>query len=169
MKKFIAAAILAVCAIGGPAWAAETDTQPTHNREHRGKEFIATLHLTDAQKKDLSALKMATEKKAIELRAQAETAKLELRHALMSDTPDQSVIEKKMSELVKCESDLRMNKVDGWFAINKALTPEQQKIWVKALRAGTLRAMAEGRGGMNRSMRHPGRPGRHMAPRPEMQ
>lgn len=139
MKKILPAIVLALFCIGTAGWAAESDQRPP--KEKMTKQFLASLNLTDAQKKDMANVKVETEKRAIELRAKAETSRLELRQLLMADVPDQGAIEKKMSELVKRETDIRMNKIDGWFAANKMLTPDQQKIWVKALRTGTMRAM----------------------------
>jgi Spy/CpxP family protein refolding chaperone len=152
MKKLVAAIIIAVFCLTSAAPAAQADAKPMHKRMENKKNFIASLKLTDAQKKDMSNLKLETEKKAIELRAAAATAKVELRHLLMSDTPDQAAIDKKMADVAKTESALRMNKIDAWFRANKMLTPDQQKLWIKALRAGTMEAMERGREGMKRPM-----------------
>ncbi len=162
MKKFIVIVILAVCSLSIAAWAADKDMQKMPRGKQMKKEFIASLNLTDAQKKDLASLKLENEKRGIELRAKAETAKLDLRHLLMADAPDRAGIEKKMAELIKYETDLRMNKIDGWFAANKMLTPDQQKIWIKALRAGTMQAM----GGRNKGMHRP--MGEQEPPHPDM-
>ncbi len=169
MKKLLSFIVLALFGASLTGWAADTDTQQAGRRMHAKKNFLASLNLTDAQKKDMARLKLENGKQAIELRAKAETSKLELRHLLMADAPDQAAIAKKMSEAAAREAELRMNKVDGWFAINKMLTPDQQKVWKQALRAGTLRAAKGNRDGMQDGAGRPGRMGmrqehRRMAP-----
>jgi Spy/CpxP family protein refolding chaperone len=168
MKKLIVVVILAVFGVSAAVWAADNDAKQMPRHMPGKKDFLASLHLTDAQKKDLSRLKLETEKKGIDLRAKAATAKLELRHLLMADAPDQKAIEKKLAEVAKAESELRMNRIDGWFAANKLMTPEQQKVWIKALRTGSMRAMEGHRRGMAGMNRPADRPARPAAPRPEM-
>jgi len=170
MKKLLSFIVLALFGASLTGWAADADAQPAGRRMHAKKNFLASLNLTDAQKKDMARLKLENGKQAIELRAKAETSKLELRHLLMADSPDQASIGKKMAEAAKWEAELRMNKVDGWFAINKMLTPDQQKVGKQALRAGTLKAAKGnreatqdrqgrmGRPGQNRRMAAPGQP-----------
>ncbi|HLP17449.1 MAG TPA: Spy/CpxP family protein refolding chaperone [Bacteroidota bacterium] len=151
MKKILIAVTLGLFCSALPAFAFDTDAP--HSRRHlQGKDgFLASLNLTDSQKSDLRKLRTEREKRGVELRANMEKARIDLRALLMSDTPDKSAIEKKMKDVAQCEADLRMNRIDGWFETNKLLTPDQQKIWVKALRVGTMRAMREGR-----MPKHPG-------------
>jgi Spy/CpxP family protein refolding chaperone len=160
MKKILVIIILVLCGLSTAAWAAEKNMKHMPEGMRAKKEFLASLNLTDAQKKDLAALKLENEKRGIALRAKAETAKLELHELLMADAPDHTAIEKMMAELIKTETDIRMNKIDGWFAANKMLTADQQKIWIKALRVGTMQAMGGKNKGMHRPMgeREPSRP-----------
>lgn len=175
MKTLLSLIVLALFGASLTGWAADADTQRAGRRMHAGKHFLASLNLTDAQKKDMARLKLEHGKQAIELRAKAETAKLELRHLLMADAPDHAAIAKKMAEAAKADGELRMNKIDGWFAVNKMLTPEQQKVWIQALRAGTLKAAKGSRDAMRGGMGRPGRnrgmdaPGEPAAPLPGKQ
>jgi Spy/CpxP family protein refolding chaperone len=145
MKKVLLVILFGSFLCASSAFAADADTKQPGRRMQGKGAFLASLNLTDAQKKDMGKLRADIEKRGVELRAKAETARIELRELLMSDTPDQSAIEKKMDDVAKREADLRMNRVNGWFETNKLLTPEQQKLWVKALRAGTMRGMRQSR------------------------
>lgn len=62
-----------------------------------------------------------------------ETARVELRQLLKADAPDKSAIEKKMSDIADLTVQLHMIKINSWFAVNKLLTPDQQKTWKKVL------------------------------------
>lgn len=152
MKKIFVIIIIAMLTLSTNARSEEKDSKMPR-RIHGEKKLLVSLNLTDAQKKDMAALRLESEKRGIDLRAKAETARIELRSLLMAETPDQSAIEKKVTELIKHESNIRMAKIDGWFAANKMMTPEQQKIWIRALRAGAQQANGAGRNGMHRPMR----------------
>jgi Spy/CpxP family protein refolding chaperone len=171
MKNILMLIAIGFFCYGASAFAADTDAKQPQPRMQSRQNFIASLNLTDAQKKDMGKLRTEMEKKAVELRAKAQTARIELRELLMADTPDKSAIGKKMDEVAKREADLRMNRIDGWFETNKLLTPEQQKLWVKALRFGTARAMRQSHGANGRAqmMSRPMRPMRTPAAPPSAQ
>lgn len=95
------------------------------------------LNLTDAQQEQFQKISFETQKKQIELRAKAETAKLELRRLMNAASLDKSAIEKKYAEIASVQTALKMNRLNEWTDKNKALTPEQQLQWKKELR--TLR------------------------------
>ena len=99
------------------------------------KRFMEQLKLTDAQKKDFDNLHVDMQKQLVAQRAKIATARIDLRQLFKSDTPDRSAIEKKMSEIADLGVQSRMIRVNTWFAVNKILTPDQQKIWKKALAA----------------------------------
>jgi Spy/CpxP family protein refolding chaperone len=99
-------------------------------------KFIGELKLTDEQKKDVEKIRLDMEKQQIAQKAKNETARVELRQLFKADNPDRSAIEKKLNEIATLEAQMHMIKIDSWFAVNKLLTPEQQKTWKKALEAG---------------------------------
>ncbi len=114
------------------------------------------LNLTGDQQKQFDKLKSGMEKKQIDLRAKVQQMHLELRDLYTEDSPNKTAIESKMSEISKLQNDMKMNHVDFWFAVNKILTPEQQKIWkehrmnmgpmgMKGMREGDGRHMRMGR------------------------
>jgi Spy/CpxP family protein refolding chaperone len=92
------------------------------------------------------------QKQTIAQKAKLATARVELQQILKSDAPDKSVIEKKINEIADLGAQKHMIKINSWFAINKLLTPEQQKTWKKVLEKGPallrhkmMRRMGEGR------------------------
>ena len=107
-------------------------SQPDHGSKQI-KKFIGKLNLTEAQKKDVEKIGFDMAKQMVAQKAKLATAKIDLRQLLKADTPDKSAIEKKISEMADIGVQLRMNKINSWFAINKLLTPDQQKIWKKVL------------------------------------
>lgn len=94
---------------------------------------IGKLNLTDTQKKDVDKIVFDAAKQTIAQRAKVATARLELRQLFKADSPDKNAIEKKMNEIADLSTQIRIDHVDGWFAINKLLTPDQQKIWKHTL------------------------------------
>ncbi len=95
--------------------------------------MLVKLKLTDVQKKDVDKIVFDAAKEAIAQKAKVATARLELRQLFKADNPDKNEIVKKINEIAELSTQIHINRIDGWFAINKLLTPEQQKIWKHAL------------------------------------
>jgi Spy/CpxP family protein refolding chaperone len=107
-----------------------------YSQPNRGKhiqKFMEKLNLTDEQKKDVDKIHVDAEKQTITQKAKEETARLELRQLLKADAPDKSAIEKKINDIADLKVQMHMIKISSWFAINKLLTPDQQKTWKKVL------------------------------------
>jgi Spy/CpxP family protein refolding chaperone len=100
------------------------------------QKFMGKLNLTDEQKKDVEKIHFDAEKQTIAQKAKVETARVELQQLLKADAPDKSAIEKKMNDIADLEVQMHMIKINSWFAINKLLTPDQQKTWKKVLEHG---------------------------------
>lgn len=98
------------------------------------------LKLTDDQKSEFQTLQSTMMKKQIALRADIQTKRVELRDLIGADLPEQQKIEAKQKEISALRGDQAVNRTDFWFAVNKILTPEQQKIWKRHARM----AFAEG-------------------------
>lgn len=128
-------------------------------RQHM--RILGDLKLTDDQKKQLEQIRFTFGKELIDHAAKAASARLELQQLFKADNPDKVAIEKKLSEISQIQTQGRMLFVNHWFNVNKMLTPEQQKVWKKAL---TEHRFA-GRGQMMRG----GRGGFRMGPNPQMQ
>jgi Spy/CpxP family protein refolding chaperone len=106
---------------------------------------VTKLNLTDAQQEQFQKISFDIQKKQIELKAKAETARLELRRLMASDNLDKSAVEKKLNEVSSAQTALHMNRINGWIEKNKVLTPEQQKLWKKELRNNRRGANAKER------------------------
>ncbi len=138
---------LAVAAIAQPRRGMEP---PMANRPI--VKFMDDLNLTDSQKKEFEKFRDESSKQMIALRSKKATLGVELRELFRAESPDKGAIDKKLGEISQVESQMRQQRINHWFAVNKTLTPEQQKVWKKALAAGKVqqqrRAMM-----MNRGMR----------------
>jgi Spy/CpxP family protein refolding chaperone len=108
------------------------------------------LNLTESQKKDVEKLNTDFAKRRVDQQAKVKTAQIELRALLKSDTPNKDEIEKKIGEIADLRAQNRVLGVEHWFAVNKLLTPDQQKIW-KGMLDRTPRQRMAGRLGQ---MRH---------------
>jgi Spy/CpxP family protein refolding chaperone len=109
---------------------ASNPPQPQHRQQTKIK-----LNLTEAQQEQFQKISFETQKKQIDLRAKAETAKLELNRLMNAASIDKSSIEKKFTEIASLHTALKMNRLNEWIDKNKVLTPEQQLQWKKELRA----------------------------------
>jgi Spy/CpxP family protein refolding chaperone len=112
-------------------FSAQLLSQPEHPRALQ--KVIAKLNLTEEQKKDVEKIRVDMEKQAVSIRANLATARIDLRQLFKADTPDKSAVEKKLNEIADLSVQIRMNKINAWFAVNKLLTLEQQKTWKKVL------------------------------------
>ncbi len=129
MKKILTLATIALMAVGVSF--AQDDPAPQPRMRPNAGRMFEQLKLTDAQRKDIDKLRFDLQKKTIEQQAKLKTERLELAQLFKADNPDQSAIDKKIGELSQLQSQQRLLKVDHWFAVNKLLTPDQQKIWKK--------------------------------------
>jgi Spy/CpxP family protein refolding chaperone len=89
------------------------------------------LNLTEDQEKDFMKLRFEMQKKQTDASAKVQTAQIELKELFSADIPDRAAIEKQIKEIADLKTRLHLNRLDHWFAVNKILTPEQQKIWKK--------------------------------------
>ncbi len=97
------------------------------------QDLMEKLNLTDSQKKDVEKLNTDFAKRRVEQQAKISTARIDLRALLKSDAPDKDAIEKKIGEIANLQAQNRVLGVEHWFAVNKLLTPEQQKLWKNTL------------------------------------
>ena len=98
---------------------------------HQG--MMENLNLTDSQKKDIEKLNTDFAKQRVEQQAKVRTAQIELHALFKSDEPNKDAIEKKISEISDLQSRNRILGIEHWYAVNKLLTPDQQKIWKSTL------------------------------------
>jgi Spy/CpxP family protein refolding chaperone len=95
--------------------------------------FIAKLKLTEDQEKQFKKMHLELEKKQTDAQAKVRTANIELKELFTADNLDKTAIDKKIKEIAELKTKLHLNRLDHWFAINKILKPEQQKIWRERL------------------------------------
>jgi len=127
---------------------------PEHGWMTSRGRLMEQLKLTDEQKKEIEKLRFDLQKELIAQRARTANAQLEYRELLKADNLDKAAIEKKAGELTELRSQGRSAMLNHWFAVNKLLTPDQQKVWRKVLERGSQMAMHRWRGrGMMRGQR----------------
>jgi Spy/CpxP family protein refolding chaperone len=131
MKKLV----LAIVAVGMVGTC--TLSQPGPMRGKLGRIF-KELKLTDQQQKDLEKVKADMMKSMIASGSKIATSRVDLQQLFKADNPDKAAIEKKIDEMGDQAAQMGKMMVAQWFAVNKMLTPEQQKIWTKALNAGPM-------------------------------
>lgn len=98
-----------------------------------GFQMMERLKLTDEQKKEMEKSRFDMIKQAIDREAKVKTARVELAQLFRADNPDKGSIEKKINEISQLQAQGKLAHVNHWFAVNKMLTPEQQKIWKNML------------------------------------
>jgi Spy/CpxP family protein refolding chaperone len=103
------------------------------------ERMIDRLKLTDDQQKQFDKIHGDFQKKQIALRSKIQTMRVDLREMLRADQPDQAAIKSQIGEISKVQTDMKLNHVDLWFAVNKILTTDQQKIWKEMPRRGQMR------------------------------
>ncbi len=99
----------------------------------RWQGMAERLNLTDSQKKDVEKLNTDFAKQRVDQQAKVKTARIDLRALLKSDSPSKDAIEKKIGEIADLQAQNKVLGVEHWFAVNKLLTPDQQKIWKNML------------------------------------
>ena len=97
--------------------------------------LLEQLNLSDTQKADFEKLNTEFAKQRVEQQAETKIAAIDLRALMTADSPDKEAIEKKINEISDLQAHNRILRVDHWFAVNKILNPDQQKIWKSMLRS----------------------------------
>jgi Spy/CpxP family protein refolding chaperone len=133
MKTRLMTIVLGLFVIVGSALAQTDQPQTRPMQKWRNSRDLGALKLTDQQKKDIQKIKFDLMQKQIDLRAKVAHACLDYQQLVSADSPDESAIAAKINDIAQLRVQLKKNMLDGWFAINKILTPDQQKIWKKVL------------------------------------
>jgi Spy/CpxP family protein refolding chaperone len=148
----IAVAILAVSAFSQP------EPQPPMMGMGHMAKIVKDLKLTDQQQKELDKIKADMMKSMIANGSKLATSRVDMQQLLKADNPDKAAIEKKIDEMGDQAAQMGKMMVAQWFTVNKMLTPEQQKVWKKALndrpmmgrfmQGGRMRGMGQMQGRM---------------------
>jgi Spy/CpxP family protein refolding chaperone len=146
MKKYAVLVAMVLLTFSARLYSEPDDAKMLH-------KFMGKLNLTEEQKKDVDKIRFDMEKQTIDQKANLATARLELQQLFKAENPDKSAIEKKINEMADLGVQLRMTRLNAWFAVNKLLTQEQQKTWKKVLLYGS--AMQGRKMGMRHQGKHP--------------
>ena len=123
--------------------------------DDRGR-LAEKLDLTGTQKDKLRDIGGDLERKEIRLRADLETAGLDLRDLMRSDSPSASAVDAKIENLSQLRGELMKANARAVLDARKVLTPDQRKK-LEDLRPGRFNGGpergGEGRGGQGRSER----------------
>lgn len=142
MKKYFAGVMVALLLVGSVVY-----SQP--RRAGGWQSCLSELKLTTEQQTQISKLQSQFQKEAVDDRAKIAKARIELRDLFNADKTDRAAIEKKLREISDLTLAMKLKRLDHWEAINKVLTPEQQKEW-KKLRSE--RMLGFGKGGKRNSI-----------------
>ncbi len=107
-------------------------SQPMRHAQGQGR-ILDKLELTDQQKPEFEKLQTEHMKNMIGQRAKVAAAEVDLRALFRADAPQKAAIEKKVKEIADLKTQTAVTRLDHWFAVQKLLTPEQQKIWKHSL------------------------------------
>ena len=165
MRKFGLILALMISVTSTKLWSQPKDVDAKKDRPTQGmmhKHAVKELNLTDEQQKQVDKLHSDLAKELIDQRAKIAKAGVELHDLFKVESPDKSAISKKIQEIADLGAEAKILRVDHWFAVNKILSADQQKVWKKFLNE---RMEDRFEGGM---MKHPGMKGPHSAPMPEM-
>jgi Spy/CpxP family protein refolding chaperone len=161
------AALLAGAAlvVAGASWAQDPSPGDPPS-EHRGdgprggpmfmqhRAMIEKLNLTDEQSKKLEDIRYQHQKKAITMRADLESARLDLGRLMRADTPDRPAIEAQIDRVGQRRTTLEKDRVARMLEMRAVLTPEQLKIWRES--RGGMRGMHGAHPGMMHGSGGPG-------------
>jgi Spy/CpxP family protein refolding chaperone len=166
MKRFHRTTLITLIAIAASAAAARAQdapgTPPPPRHGHpmgAGRQGMAPMRamgdrlgLTDEQRKRIEDIRFNHRKKAITIRAEVESARLELGRLLHADAPDSRAIDNQIDRLAQLRAGLAKDRVAGMLEMRTVLTPEQRKEWREMRRGmrgwGLHEPGMEGSGGM---------------------
>jgi len=117
-----------------------------HPRRDRG-EMSEELGLTEEQMESMRDVQYNFRKAQIGLRAELKTARLELRHLMMEENPNQGQISKLVDKIADTQKELLKQRIDKKLAMKEILTAEQFKKFMRMKgehRKGRM-GMGEGR------------------------
>jgi hypothetical protein len=111
------------------------------------------MKLTDAQEKQMQASFLAEQKDMVQLRADLEKAKIEMKEIMMSDNIDKAAALKKVDQISAAKTAIAKRKLSGHLDRFSILTPEQRKQCPKGPMMGEGRRGPRGEGCCEKGMR----------------
>lgn len=122
------------------------------------------LDLTDEQRSKVQALLRTHAKDGIRLKADIDTASIDLQQLLDAQPVDMAKVKTALQTIAAKEADLRLTHISAMQDIRELLTPDQQKqfhaVWGHMLGSGMMgHGSMMGRGGMQKHGKQMGRGG----------
>ena len=96
-------------------------------RGGRGEMMMRELNLTKEQSDKIADLRDRQARRAIDLRAQIQTAQLDLRKLMRADTPDKAAIGRQIDKLSGLRAELQKSRIGTMLDVRAILTPEQRE------------------------------------------
>lgn len=93
-----------------------------------GMPRLGRLELTDTQQKQVEDLRLAHQKKMIQIRSSIEQGRLDLRAAREASSPDRATVEKAIKAVADLELQAKLERTRFWFELRALLTPKQQEL-----------------------------------------
>jgi Spy/CpxP family protein refolding chaperone len=118
------------------------------------------MKLTEAQEKQMQASFLTEQKEMVQLRADLEKAKIEMKEIMMSDNIDKAAALKKVDQISAAKTAIAKRKLSGHLDRLSILTPEQRKQCPKGPMMGEGRRGPRGEGCCDKGMRGGRGPGR---------
>ena len=85
--------------------------------------------LSDEQRRRIEDIHYSHRKHAIEMKANLESATLELGRLMHADSPDRRAIDAQIDRMAGMRASLLKERVAGMFEVRSVLTPEQRREW----------------------------------------
>jgi Spy/CpxP family protein refolding chaperone len=85
--------------------------------------------LSDEQRRRIEDIHFSHRKHAIEMKANLESATLELERLMHADSPDRRAIDTQIDRIAGMRASLIKERVAGMFEVRSVLTPEQRREW----------------------------------------
>jgi Spy/CpxP family protein refolding chaperone len=95
-------------------------------RERHGA-MMRELDLTKEQRDKVADLREKQERAAIRMRADLQTARLDLRRLMRADKPDRAAIDRQIDRMAQLGADMRKARVGMMLDVRALLTPEQRE------------------------------------------
>ena len=94
---------------------------------HRRMEMIQELDLSKEQRERIGDLREKHERAAIRMRADLETARLDLRRLTRAEKADRMAINRQIDRIAQQHADMQKARVGTMLDMRGLLTPEQQE------------------------------------------
>jgi Spy/CpxP family protein refolding chaperone len=89
--------------------------------------MMRELNLTKEQRDKIADLRDRQERRSIDLRAQIQTAQLDMRKLMRAEKPDKAAIGRQIDKVSALRADLQKSRIGTMLDVREILTPEQRE------------------------------------------